>query len=70
MRDASEELRVGAGDGGRLLRKAMMKTGVWSHGGIPVEYSRGIMDWVGSVGVGSGAGAGKAQIWDSGSKRN
>jgi hypothetical protein len=70
MRDACEELRVGAGDGGRLFRKAMMKTGVWGHGGIPIEYSRGMMDWVGSVGVGSGAGLGKARIWDHEWKRN
>jgi large subunit ribosomal protein L40 len=70
MRDACEELRVGAGDGGRLFRKAMMKTGVWGHDGIPIEYSRGMMDWVGSVGVGSGAGLGKARIWDHEWKRN
>jgi large subunit ribosomal protein L40 len=70
MRDACEELRVGAGDGGRLFRKAMMKTGAWGHGGIPIEYSRGMMDWVGSVGVGSGAGLGKARIWDHEWKRN
>ena len=70
MRDACEELRVGTGDGGRLFRKAMMKTGVWGHGGIPIEYSRGMMDWVGSVGVGSGAGLGKARIWDHEWKRN
>jgi hypothetical protein len=53
-----------------LFRKAMMKTGVWGHGGIPIEYSRGMMDWVGSVGVGSGAGLGKARIWDHDWKRN
>lgn len=29
MAAANEELRVGAGDGGRLFRKAQMKTGTW-----------------------------------------
>ncbi|ETI25521.1 hypothetical protein G647_02294 [Cladophialophora carrionii CBS 160.54] len=63
MRDANEELRLGAGDGGRLFRKAQMKTGVWglgsSHvgssgarkgGGVPIEYARGLVEWVGSTG--------------------
>ena len=97
MRDANEELRVGAGDGGRLFRKAQMKTGVWgvggSHvgggsakgrGGVPIEYARGLVEWVGStggLGVGStqteegegaevGGAVGKeAKIWDSAWKR-
>ncbi len=65
MRDACEELRVGAGDGGRLFRKAMMKTGVWGLGGVPMEYSRGMVDYVGSVdGLGKGT-----KVWDAGWKR-
>ena len=48
MRAACEELRVGAGDGGRLFRQAMTKKGVWGglkaekgrEGGVPVEYAR------------------------------
>jgi large subunit ribosomal protein L40 len=56
MRDANEELRLGAGDGGRLFRKAQMKTGVWGltsgarKGGVPIEYARGLVEWVGSTG--------------------
>lgn len=72
MAAANEELRVGAGDGGRLFRKAQMKTGTWSiperGGGIPIEYARGMTEWVGSVGVVGGVG-GKAKIWDSAWKR-
>lgn len=61
MRDACEELRVGAGDGGRLFRKAMMKTGVFAVDGIPMEYSRGLVDYVGTV-----DGMGKpVRVWDS-----
>lgn len=71
MRAACEELRVGAGDGGKLFRRAMMKTKVWSiperGGGIPIEYARVMVDYVGSVGAlgkdGEGIGA-KARIWD------
>jgi hypothetical protein len=100
MRDANEELRVGAGDGGRLFRKAMMKNGIWgvggSHvgggdggsgkraGGVPIEYARGLVEWVGSIGglgLGTTAGQGEGQeggevssgkeakIWDYGWKR-
>ena len=97
MRDANEELRVGAGDGGRLFRKAQMKTGVWGlggsqgsgpggkKGGVPIEYARGLVEWVGSTGgLGMGgqdaAGEGgegaqssavgkEAKIWDYGWKR-
>ncbi|RMD40516.1 hypothetical protein DV735_g4606, partial [Chaetothyriales sp. CBS 134920] len=73
MRAACEELRTGVGDGGRLFRRAMMKTGVWSipergegHG-VPIEYSRGLAEWVGGKAVGGASGgdpeaAGK--IWD------
>jgi large subunit ribosomal protein L40 len=43
MRAACEELRVGAGDGGRLFRMAMNKRGVW--GGMPVEYGRIQTEW-------------------------
>lgn len=67
MRDANEELRVGAGDGGRLFRKAQMKTGIWGiggpngnasrKGGVPIEYARGLVEWVGSTG---GLGVGSA----------
>ncbi|OQU95540.1 hypothetical protein CLAIMM_01726 [Cladophialophora immunda] len=99
MRDANEELRVGAGDGGRLFRKAQTKTGIWgiggpgtgagipgassgsggrARGGVPIEYARGLVEWVGStgglgVGVEEGAGEGsgsKAKIWDYAWKRH
>ena len=52
MRAACEELRVGAGDGGRLFRQAMVRKGIFGGkpqteqgflggtGGIPVEYAR------------------------------
>ncbi|KAJ9610612.1 hypothetical protein H2200_005389 [Cladophialophora chaetospira] len=89
MRDANEELRVGAGDGGRLFRKAQMKTGVWGiasgarKGGVPIEYARGLVEWVGSTGglgvgtqgegtegEGGDAAVGKeAKIWDYAWKR-
>ena len=77
MHAANEELRVGAGDGGRLFRKAQMKTGIWSiperGGGVPIEYARGLVEWMGSTGGlgsgGSGLGA-KAKIWDSDWKRS
>ncbi|KAJ9619112.1 hypothetical protein H2204_012759 [Knufia peltigerae] len=76
MREANEELRVGAGDGGRLFRKAQMKTGVWSiperGGGVPIEYARSLVDYMGSTGGlgsgGTGLGA-KAKVWDSEWKR-
>ncbi|KAK5464562.1 hypothetical protein LTS15_001124 [Exophiala xenobiotica] len=76
MREANEELRVGAGDGGRLFRKAQMKTGVWSiperGGGVPIEYARGMVEYMGSTGglgsSGTGLGA-KAKVWDAGWKR-
>ncbi|OAP59375.1 hypothetical protein AYL99_06673 [Fonsecaea erecta] len=80
MRDANEELRVGAGDGGRLFRKAQMKTGVWgiggpatgtsgasgpggrAKGGVPIEYARGLVEWVGSTGgLGAGGEEGAAE---------
>ena len=73
-------MRTGAGDGGRLFRKAQMKTGIWSiperGGGVPIEYARGLVEWVGSTGgLGTGAGtetsAGRAaKVWDSGWKRS
>lgn len=69
MRDACEELRVGAGDGGKLFRRAMMKTGVWGHGGVPIEYARGMMDWVGAGAVGPAAKALGGRIWNTGWKR-
>lgn len=77
MNAANEELRVAAGDGGRLFRKAQMKTGVWSiperGGGVPIEYARGLVEWMGSTGGlgsgGSGLGA-QAKIWDSEWKRS
>lgn len=65
MRDACEELRVGAGDGGRLFRKAMMKTGVFGLAGVPIEYSKGMVDYVGSV---DGLGR-QARVWDAEWKR-
>lgn len=73
MAAANEELRTGVGDGGRLFRKAMMKTGTWSipergEGcGVPIEYARGMVEWVGSTG-GLGAES-KAKVWDEGWKR-
>ena len=76
MNAANEELRLGAGDGGKLFRRAQMKTGVWSiperGGGVPIEYARGMSEWMGSTGgLGAGgSGAGKtAKIWDAGWKR-
>ncbi|KAK4940382.1 hypothetical protein LTR10_019488 [Elasticomyces elasticus] len=77
MNAANEELRVGAGDGGRLFRKAQMKTGIWSiperGGGVPIEYARGLVEWMGSTGGlgsgGTGLGA-KAKVWDSDWKRS
>ncbi len=79
MRDANEELRIAAGDGGRLFRKAQMKQGVWGIGrqGVPIEYARGLVEWVGSTGgMGGGTtqegseGGGKgAKIWDYSWKR-
>ncbi len=70
MRDACEELRVGAGDGGRLFRKAMMKTGVFGVGaqGVPMEYSRGLVEWVGTGSV-DGAGVVGKGVWDGSWKR-
>ncbi|KIX03302.1 uncharacterized protein Z518_06854 [Rhinocladiella mackenziei CBS 650.93] len=76
MNAANEELRIGVGDGGRLFRKAQMKTGIWSiperGGGVPIEYARGLVEWMGSTGGlgsgGTGLGA-KAKIWDYGWKR-
>jgi hypothetical protein len=65
MRDACEELRVGAGDGGRLFRKAMTKTGVFGAHAVPMEYTRGMMDYVGTM----DALGKEARIWDSGWKR-
>lgn len=60
MRDACEELRVGAGDEGKLFRKAMMKTGVFGTEGVPMEFSRGLVDYVGSVdGLGRGG-----RVWE------
>ena len=64
---ANEELRLGAGDGGKLFRRGMMKTGTWSiperGGGVPIEYARPMVDWVGTTG---GVGrTSKAKIWDS-----
>ena len=66
MRDACEELRVGAGDGGLLFRKAMRKVGLWKHGAVPMEYSRGMVDYVGSAPVGSGdeTEMPKPRIWN------
>ncbi|RVX66586.1 hypothetical protein B0A52_09463 [Exophiala mesophila] len=83
MAAANEELRVNAGDAGRLFRMAQMKTGVWGiperGAGVPVEYARGLVEWIGStggLGEGSQAGgkqaaAGKlARVWDSEWKRH
>ncbi|OJD25840.1 hypothetical protein ACJ73_02792 [Blastomyces percursus] len=39
MRDACEELRIGAGDGGKLFRISMNKRGVFTDQ-IPIEYGR------------------------------
>lgn len=70
MAAANEELRVGAGDGGRLFRKAQLKIGTWSiperGGGIPIEYARAQTEWVGTVAGGVG---GPAKIWDHSWKR-
>ncbi|KAF9889109.1 hypothetical protein FE257_007598 [Aspergillus nanangensis] len=39
MQSACEELRTGAGDGGKLFRKSMIKTGVFRDL-VPIEYGR------------------------------
>jgi large subunit ribosomal protein L40 len=39
MQSACEELRVGAGDGGRLFRKSMIKKGIFTDM-FPIEYGR------------------------------
>ncbi|KAA8646152.1 hypothetical protein EYZ11_001537 [Aspergillus tanneri] len=39
MSAACEELRTGAGDGGRLFRKSMIKTGIFRDM-FPIEYGR------------------------------
>lgn len=71
MRAACEELRIGAGDGGKLFRKAMMKTGVWTipewGGGVPIEYARGMVDWVGGS---NPQGDDKTKIWNHEWKRD
>ncbi len=79
MAAACEELRTGVGDGGRLFRKSMMKGGTWGigggrgteggkgGGGVPTEYARGLVEWVGSTG-GTGMGS-KAKVWDGEWKR-
>lgn len=71
MAEANEELRTGVGDGGRLFRRGMMKTGTWSiperGGGVPIEYARPLTEWVGSTG-GLGQGS-KPRVWDEGWKR-
>ncbi|KAI9831576.1 MAG: hypothetical protein M1819_004808 [Sarea resinae] len=43
MSAACEELRTGAGDGGRLFRVAMTKKGIYA--GVPVEYARVQTEW-------------------------
>ena len=72
MRAACEELRVGAGDGGRLFRKSMIKRGLFKHGYIPAEYGRGAGgEWIGGLGVRLGeqqdgdSGRVEGVIWDS-----
>lgn len=56
MREAMEELRIGAGDGGTLYRRAVQRRGIFGglqteqsrgvigNGGIPLEYARGQVD--------------------------
>ena len=56
MRAAMEELRVGAGDSGKLYRRAVQRRGIFGglkmaqvggvvgNGGIPLEYARGQVD--------------------------
>ncbi|KAJ5674010.1 hypothetical protein N7462_009449 [Penicillium macrosclerotiorum] len=39
MQSACEELRTGAGDGGRLFRKSMIKKGIFTDM-FPIEYGR------------------------------
>ncbi|KAI9372660.1 hypothetical protein BJX61DRAFT_533758 [Aspergillus egyptiacus] len=39
MSAACEELRTGAGDGGKLFRKSMIKTGIYQDM-FPIEYAR------------------------------
>ena len=73
MRAACEELRVGAGDGGRLFRKSMIKKGLWKNGYVPIEYGKGVGgDYIGGLGIrlgeksdGTNVGKGETGIWDS-----
>lgn len=56
MRAAMEELRLGAGDGGKLYRQAEQRKGIFGgqkvaemgavvgNGGIPLEYARAQVD--------------------------
>jgi large subunit ribosomal protein L40 len=39
MQDACEELRTGAGDGGKLFRVSMNKKGIFTDM-VPIEYAR------------------------------
>ncbi|KAL8716300.1 MAG: hypothetical protein Q9220_000205 [cf. Caloplaca sp. 1 TL-2023] len=57
MRAACEELRTGAGDGGRLYRQAMSRKGLLGEGGVPIEYARGQVEGPGRSG------------WDAGWRR-
>jgi len=49
MREANEELRTGAGDGGRLFRIGQQKKGIFGRRedgqGVPIEYARGLAEW-------------------------
>lgn len=56
MRAAMEELRLGAGDGGKLYRRATQRSGIFGgpnavragrligNGGVPLEYARAQVD--------------------------
>ena len=75
MSDACEELRVNAGDGGRLFRKAMMKTGLWKNESVPIEYARGLTEYVGTPvknveGAPQVSAAVKVKVWDGDWKRH
>lgn len=67
MNAANEHLRLHVGDGGKLFRRAQMKVGTWSiperGGGIPIEYARAQVDFIGTVAGGVG---GPAKVWDYG----
>lgn len=65
MREACEELRTGAGDGGKLFRRSMIKRGLWGLSAVPKEYTKGQVEY---WGIGGGV-QGKKGVWNTDWKR-